>query len=250
MATIGTGKIAGKFARKFGTVLGSLMLVLGLLWAPLAPAADRTAQPDSPLAAQPLTIRGCADIQRASLPRDLDKVMDSVVIVQNGSNIGSGVLVSEEGYILTAAHVVTGAQSVAVYLADGESVPGQVLRVDPDQDVALVKIAGGQYHCLPLQRKEPVIGSEVYGIGVRLAGNLAFTVARAQVKGYLEAGGGPVYIQTDANLAPGNSGGPLLNASGEVVGIVSWKLTRRDANVLSFGSPIDNAEQAMRIYLR
>ncbi|HEY9685457.1 MAG TPA: serine protease [Coleofasciculaceae cyanobacterium] len=250
MAIIGTGKITEKTARKTGRMLGALMLVLGLSMAPLAPAADWTGQPKSPLAAQPLTIQGCADVQSVSLPSDLDKVMDSVVIVQNGSNIGSGVLVSEEGYILTAAHVVSGAQSVAVYLSTGETVPGQVMRIDPDQDVALVKIAGGQYHCLPLQRKEPVIGSEVYGIGVQLANNLAFMVARAKVKGYLGAGGGPVYIQTDANLVPGNSGGPLLNANGEVVGIVSWKLTRRDANVLSFGSPVDNAEQAMRIFLR
>ncbi len=143
---------------------------------------------------------------------------------------GSGVVVGASGLILTNDHVVDGASSVTVSL-DGQSRhtrPATVLGTDPSRDLALLKIdpAGASLHALTLSRDASIqVGDPAYAIGNPFGLNWTLTTGIVSaVDRQLRAPNGATItgaIQTDAALNPGNSGGPLLNADGAVVGINS-----------------------------
>lgn len=153
------------------------------------------------------------------LPRDKARLLDSLAVVQNREEIGSGVIVSPDGYLLTAAHVVGSARQVAVYLNSGDVVTGQVLQVDEAKDAALVKIPGHSLPCRPLQTRLPSSGTDVYGAGLTLQSQrVAYQMTEGQVTDASDN-----RLQTNADLPMGNSGGPFLNGRGEVLGLISWK---------------------------
>lgn len=210
----------------------AVLLVLACLATFLLPVsqAQRIANFDIPSCNHPIV----------SMPAGLEKALNSVVIVQNGDRIGSGVVISPEGYLLTAAHVVGQASDVGVYLKSGEAFHGKVLDVDSSQDVALLKIDGGHHDCLPLIKQAPEVGSVFYGLGVRLpqrpADGLSFSMIPGQVSSLLSKGRkGPFYIASNADFLSGNSGGPLVNLQGEVIGIISWKL-KQNEHVISYAA--------------
>ncbi len=210
---------------------------LGLVWgivllgpARLALARDLPGLPQMGQAAseamlEPLP-QSCAHSTRLALPRDLNRVMDSVVIVQNGGEIGSGVLVSETGHILTAAHLLRSAVRVAVYLASGDVHAGQVLRLDSSQDIAVLKIPGQGYSCLPIAQNVPPLGSRIFAVGFLPVQNARFVVSEGKIQAYQASSlkNAPAYIRTDMALQPGSSGGPLLDVQGRVVGIISGQI--------------------------
>jgi serine protease Do len=137
-------------------------------------------------------------------------------------NLGSGFIISDDGYIITNNHVVTGADEIKVKLSDGREFRGEVKGRDEKFDVALVKIeAKGQLPVAPLGDSDKIeVGEWVMAIGN------PFGLAQTVTAGIVSAqgrviGSGPYddFIQTDASINPGNSGGPLFNSSGEVIGI-------------------------------
>ena len=182
-----------------------------------------------------------APAQSRSLPDDMDKVMQGVVYIRVGGMLGSGVIVSPDGYILTAAHVVSGASEVAVRFKSGLQLNASVIRVDRDQDVALIKVAGTGHQAVELNLgdSDPV-GGELYAIGSPLNEDLAFTVTKGVISAYrVREGDKAQFIQTDAALNPGNSGGPLMDKSGRVIGIVSSKVIIPGFEGLAFGVPME-----------
>jgi len=137
-------------------------------------------------------------------------------------SLGSGFIISDEGYILTNAHVVAGADEIKVKLADGRELKGTVKGLDEKLDLALVKIDAKDH--LPTARLGDSDALEV-GEWVMAIGN-PFGLGQTVTAGIVSAmgrviGSGPYddFIQTDASINPGNSGGPLFNSRGEVVGI-------------------------------
>jgi serine protease Do len=143
------------------------------------------------------------------------------------SGLGSGVIVSSDGYILTNNHVVAEADSIQVRLFDGRRLPAKVVGRDEQTDVAVIKVnATG---LTPIKRgnsDDLQVGEMVMAIGSPLRENLAHTVTQGIVsaKGRqlgARAGSYEDYIQTDAAINPGNSGGALVNLDGEMVGINS-----------------------------
>jgi serine protease Do len=137
-------------------------------------------------------------------------------------SLGSGFIISDDGYILTNAHVVAGADEIKVKLADGREFKGAVKGLDEKLDIALVKIEAKDH--LPVAKLGDSDSIEV-GEWVMAIGN-PFGLAQTVTAGIVSAtgrviGSGPYddFIQTDASINPGNSGGPLFNARGEVVGI-------------------------------
>ncbi len=137
-------------------------------------------------------------------------------------SLGSGFIISDDGYILTNAHVVIGADEIKVKLADGREFKGTVKGLDEKLDIALVKIEAKDH--LPVAKLGDSDAIQV-GEWVMAIGN-PFGLAQTVTAGIVSAtgrviGSGPYddFIQTDASINPGNSGGPLFNASGEVVGI-------------------------------
>lgn len=137
-------------------------------------------------------------------------------------SLGSGFIISDDGYILTNDHVVDGADEIKVKLADGRVFSGTVRGLDQKLDLALIKIEAGKQ--LPVARlgdsDKLRIGEWVMAIGNPFGLEQTVTVGIVSAKGRV-IGAGPYddFIQTDASINPGNSGGPLFNINGEVVGI-------------------------------
>ncbi len=187
----------------------------------------------------------------ATTPTDVSavvaKVKNSVVQVNmrtaNAEGIGSGVIISADGRILTNNHVVSGAQELTVTLADGRTVPASVVGTDPSSDLAVIQ-AQGVSGLTPVTfgNSDAVhVGDEVIAIGS--PGGLQGTVTTGIVSAldrevnvpaeqqqqspfpYAQQGSGSTVsyhaIQTDASINQGNSGGPLFNTAGEVIGINS-----------------------------
>jgi len=137
-------------------------------------------------------------------------------------SLGTGFIISADGYILTNDHVVDGADEIKVKLSDGREFTGEVRGLDPKLDLALVKIEAGDD--LPMaglgDSTQLKVGEWVMAIGNPFGLEQTVTVGIVSAKGRV-IGAGPYdnFIQTDASINPGNSGGPLFNMRGEVVGI-------------------------------
>ena len=160
------------------------------------------------------------------------------------TGVGSGVIFDSRGWILTNRHVVAGADSVTVRLSDGTEYAGTVYGSASSTDLAIVKIAATGLPSAPIGSSAGlVIGQEVIAIGTPL-GEFTNTVTTGIVSALdrsIDVQGEHLsgLIQTDAALNPGNSGGPLLDATGKVIGIAT--ATTSSAEGISFAIPIDVA---------
>ena len=137
---------------------------------------------------------------------------------------GSGVIISKDGYIVTNNHVIDGADEIIVKLNDNREFKGRMIGTDPNSDLALVKIEGDDCPTIPVGDSDALkVGEWVLAVGNPF--NLTSTVtagivsAKARTLGVYGIGGVESFIQTDAAINQGNSGGALVNAKGELVGI-------------------------------
>lgn len=192
----------------------------------------------------------------------VDSLFGRTAVEQEG--IGSGVIIHENGYVLTNHHVVGDAESIRVFLPDGRDFDGTVVGSDPWQDIAVVKIDGDGFPVAPLGTSSDLrVGQTVIAIGNPYG--LDYTVTQGVVsaldRSLQTAENQPPLenlIQTDAAINPGNSGGPLVDSRGNVIGIntavirgaegisaeglgfaVAIDAARRTAqDLIEFGSPV------------
>ena len=145
----------------------------------------------------------------------------SVFTIKNLNGHGSGFLAAGGGWLLTNAHVVDDEEYVAVKpIGVDKEIPGRVMIVCEKQDVALIKIASKRRLApLPINRSLPRVGEDVYVFGTPLYESLEGTLTRGVVSA-IRKEDGMEYIQSDVTIHPGNSGGPLMDKHGNVVGIV------------------------------
>jgi S1-C subfamily serine protease len=164
--------------------------------------------------------------------------------VQQQQGLGSGFITRSDGVLLTNAHVVEGADNVSVTLPDGRSFPGRVLGADSLTDVAVVKLAAQGLPVAPLGDSAAVRPGEwAIAIGNPLGLDNTVTMGIVSATARTDAlGGGQrvAYIQTDAAVNPGNSGGPLINDRGQVIGI-NTAIRQAPGAGLSFAIPISKA---------
>jgi S1-C subfamily serine protease len=146
-------------------------------------------------------------------------IAPAVVQLETQAGLGSGVIYSEDGYILTAAHVVGNADSVQVRLADGSSVDGTVVGADEETDVAVVQIDAAEVPTVATLAtdEELVVGQLTVAVGSPFG--LDQTVTSGIVSATDRSVNGIATVQTDAAINPGNSGGPLVDREGRVIGI-------------------------------
>ncbi len=162
---------------------------------------------------------------------------------QKRRSLGSGFLVSDDGYILTNNHVVEKADEIMVLL-DKEEFRAEVVGTDPKTDIALIKIAG-EAPVRPARNSESLeIGEWVVAIGNPFGLGHTVTTGIVSAKGRV-IGSGPYddFIQTDASINPGNSGGPLFNMKGEVVGINTAII--QGGQGIGFATPIHLAKAVL-----
>ncbi len=173
------------------------------------------------------------------------------VVPERGA--GSGFIVDERGYILTNNHVVENAESLEVTLADKSKVPAKLIGRDPNNDVAVIRIAGPREKLIPLRLGDSAklqVGQMAIAIGN------PFGLDRTVTRGVISALGRSLQsdtgrqirnvIQTDAAINPGNSGGPLMNSQGEVIGINTAIFTPSGGSVgIGFAIPVNTAKKLL-----
>jgi len=159
---------------------------------------------------------------------------------------GSGFIISRDGYILTNNHVVDGADTIKVKLADGRELKAKLIGADPQSDVAVIKIEGNNFHALPLGDSDKLeVGEWVIAVGNPFGLQHTVTVGVVSAKGRSRIGINDYedFIQTDAAINPGNSGGPLVNIQGEVVGMSTAIFSRSGGYMgIGFAIPINMAK--------
>lgn len=155
--------------------------------------------------------------------------LDAVVLLVTGPSWCSGVIVDPSGTIATAYHCVANGAKPRVESHDGQVWIGEVVARDPAHDLALIRVKpDAPLPFLPLRSQDPALGERLWAIGHPFAsasGGKLEGVLRWSISEGIVAAVGAWYLQTDAALNPGNSGGPLVDGEGRVVGIVSRKLT-------------------------
>lgn len=175
--------------------------------------------------------------------------------VSTASGLGSGVLISDDGLIWTASHVVHSADKISLKFTDGDIYEADVLSTDPVADVALIKIKGDfqlkNKHIAVIGNSDNVnIGEDIFVVGAPLG--IEQTLTRGIVSGRIipdKMGDtfSPVeYIQTDAAINQGNSGGPMFNMKGEIIGIASFIMSQSGSSAgLGFGASSNVAKKVL-----
>lgn len=163
-------------------------------------------------------------------------------------NLGSGVILNAKGYVLTNNHVIAGAQNIQVLLYDGRVAEASVVGSDPDTDLAVLKVnAGGDLPAIHIAQHPTRVGDVVLAIGNPFGIGQTVTMGIISAIGrQLNAISPEEFIQTDAAINFGNSGGALVNAQGDLVGINTALLGRSSgAEGIGFAIPVATAKNVM-----
>ena len=228
---------------------------------PLAPAHLATASPvSSVVGTAPVASPSAVATTVTAAPFDPERlygmVSPAVVTISNRqqstvrgnatnlANAGSGVIYDAQGYILTNRHVIDGAQTIAVAVAGGKTVAGTLVGQDPVADIAVVKIDPAAVPTVAAFGDSSLVraGQHVVAIGSPL--QFETSITHGIISGTNRSvGGTDGLMQTDAPISPGNSGGPLVNAQGQVIGIVTATDRTNQTERISFAIPANYAKR-------
>ncbi|MDP2431024.1 MAG: Do family serine endopeptidase [Pseudomonadota bacterium] len=168
---------------------------------------------------------------------------------QRVSNLGSGVIVSADGYILTNHHVVEAADEIQVALPDGKTLPAKVVGTDPETDVAVLKVQHTRLPAITFANLDNLrVGDVVLAIGnpFGVGQTVTMGIVSALGRSHLGINTFENYIQTDAAINPGNSGGALIDAAGNLVGVNTAIFSRSGGSLgIGFAIPVSIVRQVM-----
>lgn len=213
----------------------------------LLPAID---QDRGGLVGQPASYADAVDIAAPSVANVYTRRLVTDTATPGGSGrfrvntgVGSAVIIDAEGYLVTNYHVVSLANDIRLQLADGRIANPEVIGVDAETDLALLKVDLGPLPAIPLGRSDQIrIGDVVLAIGnpYGLAKTVTQGIVSATGRGSLEVATFENFIQTDAAINQGNSGGALINTAGQLLGINTAVLTQDTGTEgIGFAIPID-----------
>ncbi|GAB7127098.1 Do family serine endopeptidase [Silvimonas sp. JCM 19000] len=173
---------------------------------------------------------------------------------QRASSLGSGVIVSEQGYIVTNNHVVESADEIEVALADGRTADARVVGADPDTDLAVIKVEEGKLPTISFADVDKVqIGDVVLAIGNPFGVGQTVTMGIVSALGRSQLGINTFenFIQTDAPINPGNSGGALVDTQGSLVGINAAIYSQSGGSLgIGFAIPATTVRQVMEAIIK
>jgi S1-C subfamily serine protease len=191
--------------------------------------------------------KAVALIKTKSWPDLVQESKKAVVVIKTPNATGSGFIISSDGLIITNSHVIQDNTDIEVIFNSKESKKASIIKngIDPI-DIAILKVDGDNFDFLTLaDSNNCTVGEEVLAIGAPLA--LSETVTKGIVSNcnrQLKAELSDIkYIQTDSAVNPGNSGGPLINNRGEVLGILTWKIAEKGIEGLNFAIAINVAKE-------
>ena len=169
---------------------------------------------------------------------------------QRGSNLGSGVIISHDGYILTNHHVVEAADQIEVALADGRKAKGRIIGSDPETDLAVIKIdLPGTIPAITFGHPDQSqVGDIVLAIGnpFGVGQTVTMGIVSAVKRNHLGLNTFENFIQTDAAINPGNSGGALVDVNGNLIGINSAIYSPNGGSLgIGFAIPVSTAKKIM-----
>ncbi len=168
---------------------------------------------------------------------------------QRASSLGSGVIASPEGCIITNHHVIETADEIEVALADGRKLAARVVGTDPETDLAVLKVEGRSLTAITFGGQDSLaVGDVVLAIGnpFGVGQTVTMGIVSALGRSHLGINTFENFIQTDAAINPGNSGGALVDAAGNLVGINSAIYSRTGVNLgIGFAIPVSTARQVM-----
>lgn len=172
--------------------------------------------------------------------------------VPSGTGSGSGVVLSEDGLIVSNNHVVSGAQSIFVALVDGRRLRARVFASAPDDDLVILKVDPQNKPLKPITLGDSDklrVGERVLAVGNPFGLGQTLTVGTVSMTGRTIKGGGRELrdlIQTDASINPGNSGGALVNTDGELVGFCTAILSPTGASIrIGFATPVNRLKEVL-----
>ena len=251
--------------------LGALVLGIGLSlsWAPLAAHAQPLRGGDTAIAdVTERVLPSVVNISTTTARKNRGPAMFDPFFTdpsspfggrpseREGQSLGSGVIVSPQGYVLTNSHVVADATDIRVSLSDGRELHAELIGSDPKSDLAVLKLEGKLRNLTPIRfgRSHKIrLGEIVLAIGNPFGVGQTVTMGIISAKG--RSGMGIVdyedFIQTDAAINPGNSGGALINLDGELIGINTAILSRTGGyQGIGFAIPTDMARPIMESLIR
>jgi S1-C subfamily serine protease len=184
-----------------------------------------------------------------SVTMNIDAIKRAVATVTANKGQGSGFVISENGAVLTAEHVVSGSKFAKIQTAAGKECYGEVVAASKQRDLAIVQVDCADLFALPLAKDKVVEGGEVFAIGTPLSEKLQFSVTKGVVSG-VRTFGQLDYIQSDVKVLPGSSGGPLLDARGNAVGLTAAGVVAADVPLgVNFFIPLADLEKYLPVEL-
>ena len=173
---------------------------------------------------------------------------------QRATSLGSGVIVSSEGYVLTSNHVIEGADDIQLVLADGRRMGARVRGTDPESDLAVLKAEGESFPAITLGSLDRVqVGDFVLAIGnpFGFGNTVTLGIVSALGRNHLGINRFEDFIQTDAAINPGNSGGALVDTAGNLIGINSTIFSQSGGSLgIGFAIPVSLARTVLEQIIR
>lgn len=167
----------------------------------------------------------------------LKETVNSIVTVETEGKFGSGVFVTDNGYLITNYHVIEGKKPIFIKIDKDKKVKAELIKSNKDFDLALLKIEVQNIKGLSFFNSNKTnLGDEVYAIGTPLDKKLVQTITKGIISGYRELNG-VNFIQSDVSINSGNSGGPMLNTKGEIIGINTLKADGKNISGIGFSIP-------------
>jgi serine protease Do len=205
-----------------------------------------------------VSINTTATRMARGLPRGLPPGLEQFfnvpeAVPRRAEGMGSGVIVRDDGYILTNNHVVEGADELEVEFSDGSKASAEIVGTDPQTDLAVLKVNRTDLQAIPIGSSDQIqVGDWVVAIGSPFGLEQTVTAGiisgKNRVRGIVGDGAGfEDFLQTDAAINPGNSGGPLVNLKGELVGINTAIMSRSGSSAgIGFAIPVSLAGPVLR----
>ncbi len=181
---------------------------------------------------------------------NLAQSIKSTVTIKSKDAFGSGFIISNDGYIITNYHVVSEPENLRVRLNNEKEYDADIIRVSKIYDLALIKIDASDLSSFKISdSKEIEVATEIYAVGTPTAEDLSQTISKGIISGIRKSGDSKL-IQTDASVNSGNSGGPIIDKNGVVIGVVSSKLKGFGVEGVAFGIPAYEVLDRLKLNLK